>query len=51
MALGLDPGKGSRRPEFSLDTAEFVLEYFRSPHRHGSAQLPPSSIGKLDEFT
>jgi hypothetical protein len=50
MTPGLDLEKGPRRPEFSFDTAEFVLEYFRSPHRHGDPLLLPPSIGKLDEF-
>ena len=49
MTASLDLAKGSRCSEFSLDTAEFVLEYFRSPHRHGGPLLLPASIGEFDE--
>jgi hypothetical protein len=49
MTPGLDLAKRARRSEFCFDTAEFVLEYFRSPHRHGGPLLLPASIGEFDE--
>jgi len=50
VSAGLGLAKGPRCFEFSFDTAEFVLEYFRSPHRHGGPLLLPPSVGELDEF-
>jgi hypothetical protein len=50
VSVGLGFAKGPRCSEFSFDTAEFALEYFRSPHRHGGPLLLPPSIGELDEF-
>ena len=50
MTPGLDLAKCPRCLEFCFDKAEFVLEYFRSPHRHGGPLLPPPSIGEIDEF-
>jgi hypothetical protein len=42
--------KGPRCSEFGFDPAEFALEYFRSPDRHGGPLLLPPSVGELDEF-
>src|SRR3979490_3468802 len=35
VSAGLGLAKGPRCSEFSFDTAEFVLEYFRNPHWPG----------------
>src|SRR3979490_2875796 len=51
VSAGLGLAKGPRCFEFSFDTAEFVLEYFRSPHRHGGPLLLSPGIGEFDEFT
>ena len=50
VSAGLGLAKGPRCSEFSFDTAEFVLEYFRSPHRHAGSLLLSPGVGKLDEF-
>ena len=50
VSAGLGLAKGPRCSEFSFDTAEFVLEYFRSPHCHGGPLLLSPSVGELDEF-
>jgi hypothetical protein len=42
--------EGPRCSEFCFDTAEFVLEYCRSLHRHGGPLLLPPGIGEFDEF-
>src|SRR5258706_10052233 len=49
MTPGLDLANRPRCSEFSFDAAEFVLEYFRSPHRHGGPLLLPPGIGEFDE--
>src|SRR5258707_9240509 len=50
MIPGLDLAKCPRCSEFCFDTAELVLEYFRSPHRHGGPLLLSPIVGELDEF-
>src|SRR3981081_1175039 len=49
VSAGLGFAKGPRCSEFSFDTAEFVLEYFRSPHRHGGPLLLSPSVCELDQ--
>src|SRR3979411_963486 len=49
VSAGLGLAKGPRCSEFSFDTAEFVLEYFRSPHRHSGPLLLSPGVGKAAE--
>src|SRR4030081_2111625 len=50
VTVGLDLAKGPRCSEFSFDAAEFVLEYFRSPHWPGGPLLLSPGVGEFDEF-